>query len=85
MQMQAADGSEQDDFFLASDDEGPGAAAVGSPAVDMSDAAAFDRAADAAGYRQPAGLQGAPGTGSNSCAACLTHHHQLNIQMHVRE
>jgi hypothetical protein len=83
MQPQAADGSEQDDFFLASDEDDPGAAAVGSSAVDMSDAAAFERAA--AGSKQPTGLQGAAGIGSHSYAACLTPHHQLNIQMYVCE
>lgn len=80
MQPQAADGSEQDDFFLASDDEGPGAAGVGSAAIDTSDAAAFERAADAAGSKQPAGLQGAASIVSHSCAACFMHHQQQYIE-----
>lgn len=81
MQPQAADGSEQDDFFLASDEDDPGAAAVGSAAIDTSDAAAFERAADAAASKQPAGLHGAAGIGSHSRADCSTRCQQLYVEI----
>jgi hypothetical protein len=59
MPTQPADSDEQDDF-LASDDEGTGTAAAADPSAGgASGAAAFERAADAAGTAQPAALKGA--------------------------
>jgi hypothetical protein len=67
MQLQAADESEQDDFFLASDDEGP-AAAGDRMAGDAPDAAAFERATHAAGAVQPTALKGAKAQAPHVCA-----------------